>query len=680
MFTPKLNLYTIFHLNIAYSSIEEEQRADVINRCYWPLLNLARQYKLHFGIEATGYTLETINQIDPEWVRQLKLLIQDGRCELVGSGYAQIIGPLVPAEVNAANLRIGNEIYERLIGVKPVVTLINEQAYSAGLIQHYIDAGYGAIVMEWDNPYRVHPKWKPEWRYLPQIACGQYGEEIPLVWNHSIAFQKVQRYAHADMELEDYLAYLSMHVGETERAFSFYGNDVEVFDFRPNRYETEAALQHGEWKRIEILLKILLADERYQFILPSEVLQLAHVKGANNRLHLEAADQPIPVKKQGKYNVTRWAVTGRDDLGINTACWRIYEALKAKADTSAHDDDAWKELCYLWSSDFRTHITEKRWTGYGERLRAFEEKIGTNRAMSVLGGLEKTAGVDSDSVMPNHVHVSQNNAYVAVETEVIKIRLNRRRGLAIDRLWFKNICEEWLCGTLQHGYYDDINWGADYYTGHLVLESPGYRRITDLEPVKKLAINYDQTTESVRISTELPLMCGKLFKTVHIETHSEQPSVILDYRLEWSAPLLGSLRLGHVTINPDAFSGDHLFYATHNGGYALDSFQICESISDSIDHGDAISFLVSAKQALGCTGGFFMLGDQKHYLKVSIDKTASALVGMVQFHRVGQSYICRLTWSAREMDDTSKMSDKMAASMKCRFRICAAPIHKPPKK
>ena len=25
------------------------------------------------------------------------------------------------------------------------------------------------------------------------------------------------------------------------------------------------------------------------------------------------------------------------------------------------DDAAWKELCYLWSSDFRTHITETRW-------------------------------------------------------------------------------------------------------------------------------------------------------------------------------------------------------------------------------------------------------------------------------------------------------------------------------
>ena len=79
-----------------------------------------------------------------------------------------------------------------------------------------------------------------------------------------------------------------------------------------------------------------------------------------------SADEPIPVKKQGKYNLTRWAVTGRDDLGVNTDCWRAYERLR---DDPAADDDSWRELCYLWSSDFRTHITDKRWAAYREMAR-----------------------------------------------------------------------------------------------------------------------------------------------------------------------------------------------------------------------------------------------------------------------------------------------------------------------
>jgi len=92
--------------------------------------------------------------------------------------------------------------------------------------------------------------------------------------------------------------------------------------------------------------------------------------------------------------------------------------------------------------------------------------------------------------------------------------------------------EDWLCGTLPHGYYDDINWGADYYTGHLVLESPGYRRITDLKTVGAVSVAYDQTTESIRIKTEILLDRGKLYKKINISAHGYQPYVEINYYME----------------------------------------------------------------------------------------------------------------------------------------------------
>ncbi len=316
----RLILFVIFHLNLAYSSIEEEKKGEVVEKCYWPLLRLARKYNLPFGIEATGYTLEEINKIDPEWMAELRSLVTDGTCEFVGSGYAQTIGPLVPGKANRANLRIGNHIYEQLLGLGPRIALVNEQAYSAGLIQHYLDAGYEAIVMEWDNPFRFHPGWDPEWRYLPQVASGQHGEEIPVLWNKSIAFQKFQRYAHGDMELTEYLQYLVSHTSDSPRAMSLYGNDIEIFDFRPGRYQTEAILDdENEWERIERLFDTLKGDERFNLTLPSNVLEMLSEPIAGNRLSLESPEHPIPVKKQGKYNVTRWAVTGR------ALEWRIIE-------------------------------------------------------------------------------------------------------------------------------------------------------------------------------------------------------------------------------------------------------------------------------------------------------------------------------------------------------------------
>ena len=267
---------------------------------------------------------------------------------------------------------IGNQVYEELLGFRPQVALINEQAYSSGLLKHYLNAGYKAIMMDWDNPASSHPEWNQAYRYLPQKACDQYGTEIPLIWTNSIAFQKFQRYAHGEMDLDEYLNYLSSQLNEEPRTFPLYCNDIEIFNFRPGRYETEANIIDDEWLHIEQVFKTITEDKRFMFIAPSQVLNYMNLPGAANALSLETSEQPLPVKKQSKYNVTRWAVTGRNDLAINTYCWRIYKDLLS--DPVATDDDL-KELCYLWSSDFRTHITTKRWEKYVSRLSAFMDRI-----------------------------------------------------------------------------------------------------------------------------------------------------------------------------------------------------------------------------------------------------------------------------------------------------------------
>ena len=50
-----------------FSSIEESQRIEVINKCYWPILDLVREYKITIGIEAKRdpqALLEFVNNID----------------------------------------------------------------------------------------------------------------------------------------------------------------------------------------------------------------------------------------------------------------------------------------------------------------------------------------------------------------------------------------------------------------------------------------------------------------------------------------------------------------------------------------------------------------------------------------------------------------------------------------
>lgn len=400
--TATLRLFALFHLNLAFSSIEEERRGEVIARCYWPLLELAEAHG-PIGLEATGFTLEEIAARDPAWIAKARMLIAARKIELIGSGYTQIIAPLVPARVTIANLAIGHECYERLLGIRPTLALVNEQAYSGGLVGLYLDAGYRALLMDWDNPSAHHPEWPTESRYRAERALGSDGRTIALLWTNTVAFQKLQRFAHGDIELELYLDYLHRQRGQEPRALCCYASDAEIFDFRPGRYRTEEKLSgESEWSKLKTAFAHIA--EEFELVAPSAIL------GGSKRqpLRLESAECPIPVKKQRKYNLSRWAVTGRDDVGINAACQRLYEG---GADP--------KELCLLWSSDFRTHITEKRWSGFRARLEAAETRWSKPAAPAII---------------PHGKHISER--HIDIRTPGVTARLDRRRGLALSSLHF----------------------------------------------------------------------------------------------------------------------------------------------------------------------------------------------------------------------------------------------------
>lgn len=629
-----LQLFAFVHLNLAFSSIEEEQRSMVLERCYWPLLRLAKRFNLPLGIEASGYTLECIATLDPSCLAELRRLVTDGRCEFIGSGYTQAIGPLLPAEVNVANLRCGTEVYKRLLGVRPRLALVNEQAYASGLVPLYLESGYDALVMEWNNPVRSHSDWNPEWRYYPQRACGPMGETIPVIWNESVAFQKFQRYAHGDTELPEYLGYVRGHAAQEPRAFPVYGNDVEVFDFRPGRFRTETPLHvEGEWKRINDLFAALVDEPGMRFIKPSDVLDLMMNPNAGNEVHLESAAQPVPVKKQEKYNLLRWAVTGRDDVGINTQCWRLYEALRHNPNAT---DDDWRELCYLWSSDFRTHITDRRWKAYNHRL---------SRRVPL-----KTEASDAKLIVQNRRgspgRVVEDGHRLSVRADGVEATLNRRRGLAIESLRFPDVAEQALCGTVPHGTFDHIRFSPDWYTGNLVFEGPAQHKVTDLEPAVDVTWAEAEAGGTIVLGVvRTPL--GPVRKQLVIG--GVRGGVELSFELDWPRKSVGSLRLGFVTLLPGAFNAATMFYRTHNGGRNPETFSLAGMV---VEHGAPVSALVSASHALGVTNGILEVGDSDKVVTVEIDKTASALVGMVSHHPLGRQVFCQLLFSAEEIDDT----------------------------
>ena len=112
-----LKLYCVFHLNLMYSSIEIEDRPKVIEKCYWPLLKLVDSLQIPIGIELSSHILENIEEIVPDWIVKLRQLLKERKVELIGSGYAQVIGPLVTGKINDWNQKLGLDVYEKILGL-----------------------------------------------------------------------------------------------------------------------------------------------------------------------------------------------------------------------------------------------------------------------------------------------------------------------------------------------------------------------------------------------------------------------------------------------------------------------------------------------------------------------------------------------------------------------------------
>ncbi|MDX1314487.1 MAG: hypothetical protein R3356_03210 [Eudoraea sp.] len=650
----RLKLYSIYHLNLAYSSIDINRHEQVIQRCYWPLLSLAEKFPI--AIELTAYTLECVEAVDPSWCSRLKTLIAAGKVELIASGDSQIIAPLVPAEVTEQNLRLGINAYKQRLGVEPGIAFINEQAYSRGTLDLYAEAGFKAIVMEWNNPFNHHADWKKDWCYFPQQATG-LKHTLPVIWNKSIAFQKFQRYAHGELILDDYLEYLFSHIQDEHfRAFSMYGNDAEIFDFRPGRFHTEAVITHQEWQRIDELYQAVSDNPHTELVLPSQVLDLLGRSSlAGNRLDLAADDMPIPVKKQRKYNLSRWAVTGRDDLGLNTLCFRQYKKL-INSEFASTEDEAlqWQQLCRCWASDYRTHITEQRWE---DLIRSLPQ--GLPLASSQDSQSDEGLIFDSDKdqgQLPETFDYDRERHQLQIQTENVQLTLNLFKGLSIESLAFAMHDFVPTVGTLHHGEFDSIELGADFFTAMSLIEVPeNMLRITDLQPVSWQVFDQD---DMWCLKTCFETSLGSINKNIKI--HKEQQQVILQIDPQIPEKPRGSYRMQHITFLPQS-TEEHFNYACHNGGKGIEQFSLLDS---SCLHGTAVSSMISSSTGLGATQGKIIAGYDKRQLLLSWDPAQSAVFPMIHhachgFKHRGYERLARVIFSMGEIDETTRQGGSL---------------------
>lgn len=629
--------YLMFHLNLAFSSVSADKRPQIIERCYTPLLDLAEHSQIPLGVELPGWTLSEIARLAPAWVARLKKLLDEGRCELIGSGWVQLIGPLVPHEVNQWNQRLALEVYDALLGRRPRIALVNEMAYSASMVDHYADAGYEAILMDRDNARLALGLEAQPVSSMPTHAAGPCGSVLPVLWGDSNLFQNLQRVIHGDKSLDAYLDYVNRRARSDETVLPLYCNDAEVFDFRPGRFSTETALGAArEWSRLAQVMAAV-KEQGVEIVLPSSALELAlaMAKGREQSSPLNSVSYPVPVKKQAKYNVNRWAVSGRDDLALNTRCHALHQTLLRN---HCNDAEAWRDLCEFWASDLRTHITQERWDAMQKRL--------ANAPVSTTKLIEDSEHQES---MPVGCRIlrDQNRQSLTIETPHVRVIFSLRRGLAIESLGFSGGKFVPVIGTLGQGYFDSIALGADFYSGGVIMEVPADRkRYTDLERVEpKVWFNAD----SICIQAQMAFAGGLLTKEYQVGIH--QATVDCAYRFTDVQRPVGSLRVGILTFLNNQLNLP-LTVKSHQGSAALETFRVDREAA----HAAPASVLVSSSAALSATQGSIHIEDAygERVLNVRWDPACCAAMPMLTHTIATPHPFTRLKFSLCELDDTSR--------------------------
>ncbi len=657
--TENMNLFLIFHHNLAFSSVPVEHYPYIIDSVYMKLLDLADSgYPL--GLEFTGETLETVENINPDYITRLNSLLSSQRVELIGSSYSQAIFPLIPYDVNRWNLALGLDVYQRLLGQRPSLAYINEQCYSDSLIDLYRASGYKAILFDWMNAVKDN-HWPDYYRYC---LLRPAGAGISFLWNDCIAFQKFQRAVWGDIDFSDLREFIRKHLtrastyGLDKPYLCLYCSDAEVFDYRPGTLNTSAG-KTGQIKKIESFLDRLKDDLPVKFSLPSRIIYQFQENECPSIRGISTPSYPVRTKKQEKYNVTRWAVTGREATRMNTQCFQLYRLLgKIDEKSLLADPEAArlrKNLVRLWGSDYRTHTTDEKYEAFrhlmGESLaaaRSFLEKMAGGKAITYKSRSKTT----EQGAVEKH---QEDRFRFRLDACGFQLSLLKNKGLAIEKVCFPEMPDLPLLGTIPHGAFPDIALGSDYFSGHSILITQDAAQYTDLSVrVRQIESFKEGGKIHIRNRTPIEIPGLSIIKTFTIDSTGLQ--ITYDFYARDLRP--ASLRMGIWTIMPHSFDRDTLYVKTCLGGSSPESFKLAGS---KILQDQPANHIVTARHCLGCTDGQLIIGDKKKELVISVDQAQLYSVPLLHYEESPSAcmddsdYLCRIYFSLCERDDVANV-------------------------
>jgi len=535
-------LFCVFHANLDFSALPDADVPLVLERCYARLLDASERERIPIGLEMPARTLARIAREEADLYKRIGALAERGLLELVGSGRAQVVGPLVPVDVNRANLALGAATYRSLAGSVPTTWFVNEQTWSPGIAPLYREVGARALVAEWNNPASSRPELRPLRARAAHVDAGE-GAPLALLWNDCVVFQRLQRAAHGEVPESDYFEIV---LREVERSpggrLCAYGGDLEIFDYRPGGPSPAGAEQGAEVERLVRMLGALARDARIRMALPRDVA----AGELGPRVELASAADPIPCKKQPRYNPTRWLVSGADAFAANTRCERLRRELRiAEACGRVRRGALDSALVDAWRSDLRTRTTDEKRSAFREETSALGARVRAQleRALEPLAAAEAA-----------RIHNPWSEPW---EREIVELPLQLRAGAARE-LCVRAAPREWLAdGDAQIEVIDRHRDGS--LRNVRVVLAPA------LPPGGTLSISLESRAargSSEVVSDASPTAAGEALATEQVHArflaHRGGALASLAFRAQGDRALVGTIPHGTfdaIEFTPDFYSG-----------------------------------------------------------------------------------------------------------------------------
>lgn len=594
-----MKYYFVYYMNLMFSALSPDDQKIVIDKCLDPLLNLSeRGFK--FAIQISGVSLEIIDKYRPDLTAKLKLLVNKKQIDFIGNGYTQIIQPLFPHALNSKNQQLGQEIYLEKLGYKPNIATVNEMAFSEGSCESMIENGYSTILMEWNNPQSIKKHKIGSQFYPAKLKISN--KETTLLWCDTITFQKFQKYVHGEIELKEYLQWLDDYTRGEKGTLCLYCSDAEIFNFRPARYGTELVSKLNEWDRIESLMFELKGSTIFPSDVPEKSKKIIKITNAKN---------PIVVKKQEKYNINRWSLSGRDDQNLNSFCYKLLNVISTKK--LGFPNEEWKNLLKIASSDLRTHIEDSRW----------------NIAKNIRNNFEKKYANYFKNDASNH------------EQENKDILLDNKRGNNIIS-WPKT---NPLIGSVLSGNFSKVDLMADFYSGFVVVEKLGHRKISDLD--------YEASYENSNHSNKFINPQGyKIKKTIF---NTDRNSLNLEIDLQTPKRTREQIKICNFCLKSDNWDIETLFYKTKLGGNSAEKFYFG---LESFNQNEILNLNVVGKYGFIPTDGILEIGDKNKSL--FFDLNSNDCFYLVRFSfEIDQNkrFLLQVSFITQDIDETFRESD-----------------------